>query len=436
MKLEDRLQRAGDQLDAASTEYRRHRPLDEAPSIRTARRPVRRLALAAAALAVVATASVAILADGDTSTEVTAGVDPTLGDAGALLTGDGLLDLATGTVDGAAPTGWDLTNRPFKGVPGPGGELVYYSSQAGPDEPGGDGTSSRPEIRVRNRSEGTDEQLVEGSTSFAVSATGRIAYNRATDPDQPPDMEGRSVNEVVVQDSVTAEPTTWSAEPSDYRVWAWAGDRLLVQHLNEPAENDLLVFDGAGTSRVLVAGAWLLGLSPDGSTALVHQHSPPIDLGSSVLLVDIASGAARPVDLGGLVIEDYETAVSWVGDTLVMTRNLTDESTNQLLIFAVGSGPDGPTLQFERAVPVGPAGAFAHDVWLDDDGSTFRVLVARYYDLSMGGEPRALPYRIDTCDATGTTCEQRELPLTTDDTVTRLRNPSRPLPDGLPVEAG
>jgi len=438
MKLEDRLRRAGDLLDAASTEYERaqDRSATGRAADRPPRRPGPRLVLAAALLtAVVAAGSIVVLSRGDRPTNVSTGTerDGTIGEGVVLLTDTGLVHPDTGAEEPLTQVeqGYFASGL---ATPGPGGDRVYYNSWRSGDElpvaeqgPMADG---RPSVRVKDLTDGSDTVVADGARTVAVDRHGRIAFGRGVHPND--DITYRYPSDVLVQDSPDAEPHVWSSEPGEYLVSAWAGDRVLAARWDRPNQmTDIVVLDGPGRQRTLARHAVLLALSPDGTTALVDRDEGPDGQSGRwrLELVDVATGTARTVDLGRnevsmAAVDDRPLTVgSWVGDTVVVTTLVLTGVRN--LVFRVDGGT-APTLTLQRAFDTPMEHADVPAVWLQEDGSTFEMLVRT-------STPHT--YRLLRCTVATGACPGRELPVRAEVVVARLRNPSRPLPPGLPVEA-
>jgi hypothetical protein len=443
MKLEARLRRAGDLLDAASTEYQRDH--DRAPTERridrSPRRPGPRLVLAAALITVVAAAaSIVVLSRGDRPTEVSAGKDDQGRQTdvkGVLVSPRGLFDLETGDEEPLTDVYQVIYDETVAySTIGPGGDQLFYTSylEGGP-WPGGEppaGMESavyrRTGIRVRDLSDGSDQLLADGARSVAVSPSGRIAFARGTEPD-----DGGGVthywSDVMVQGSVDAEPQVWNSEPGEYLVRAWAGDRLIAARWNPTVvADDVVVFDGPGRLRVLATQAVLLALSPDGSTALVDQGD---DKGNphALLLVDVATGVTRTVGVGDPEARRWSLFASWVDDTLVVSKYFS--ASIETSVYRVTSTDEGPTPVLEKTIPSEVDAMLAHGTWLAGDAQSFTT----QFTPRSSADPGPDPVQLLTCTIATGDCEVVDVPLGGEVAV-RLSNPSRPLPPGLPVEAG
>jgi hypothetical protein len=447
MKLEDRLRRAGDRLDTASAHYQREhdrarteRSVDD-PGLNRSWRPNRRLVLAAAAVAAVAAAASVVISDRDTSTEVVAGKVRQGRQAdvrGVLVTPQGLLDLRT-RAETPLTDVYQVTydDTVAYSTLGPGGHQLFYTSyQTGGPWPGGappagdGGEYRRTTIRVRDLSDGSDELLADGARSVAVSHSGRIAFARGTEPNS-----GGYVphywSEVMVQDSVDTEPQVWSSERGEYLIRAWAGDRLFAAKWNpasvsDLARDDVVVFDGPGRERVLSTEADLLALSPDGATALVAHEGDPWGL----LLIDVASGVTRTVGAGDPDAGRLPAYASWVDDTVVVTK-YSSYPIIETSVYRVTTTDDGPTLALEKIIDTGVAATFPHGTWLMSDASS----LATSFTPSFGDGADSDAVQILTCTIATGDCDVLDI-ARDGNIVVRLSNPSRPLPEGIPVEAG
>src|SRR5205085_1393627 len=66
----------------------------------------------------------------------------------------------------------------------------------------------------------------------------------------------------------------WTQQADRYRVYGWAGDRLVVTRGREGGGADAEVLDGPAKVRLLAGEAGVLGISPDGGQALVSVGAP------------------------------------------------------------------------------------------------------------------------------------------------------------------
>jgi hypothetical protein len=443
MKLEDRLRRAGDLLDTATADHQRQqeRSPSERRTDRSARRPGPRLVLAAALITAVAVAaSILVLSRADRPTEVSAGTNDQGRQTdvkGMLVSPRGLFDLETGDEEPLTDVYQVIYDETVaSSTLGPGGDQLFYTSylEGGP-WPGGEPPAGmegaeyrRTGIRVRNLSDGSDEILADGARSIAVSASGRIAFARGTGPHDGGVLT-HYWSDVMVQGSVDAEPQVWSSEPGEYLVRAWAGDRLVATRWNPTVvSDDVVVFDGPGRLRVLATQAVLLALSPDGSTALVDQGD---DRGNphALLLVDVATGVTRTVGAGDAEARRRSLFASWVDDRLVVSRY--SDASIRTSLYRVTSTDEGPTPVLEKTIPSGVDAMLPHGTWLASDAESFTT----QFTPRSSAHPGPDPVQLLTCTIATGDCEVVDVPLD-GEIVVRVRNPSRPLPPGLPVEAG
>jgi hypothetical protein len=176
----------------------------------------------------------------------------------------------------------------------------------------------KPTLRVHDFDSGRDEVVDENSFSAAVRSDGAIAYVRGTAAYRA----FRSyTGDLVVRSSLSARPVVWSTAPAQYVAAAWAGTTLLAYRIDEGEQLDVLAFDGPGRQRVLMAGADLVAVSPDGTQVfLAGQTAIP----GSVSVVNVADGAtAATLDLGSLHESILWAAYggSWSGDLVAAPTN-------------------------------------------------------------------------------------------------------------------
>lgn len=136
-----------------------------------------------------------------------------------------------------------------------------------------------------------DILISDSSLSFAVGVGARPLLAVATGS-QPQVIAGRrpivTVRVTPVGDDLRSS-VTWTSRPGPYEIFAWAGDRLLVQRLPLEAEGrgDVVVLDGPDVARDLAADATAVAVSPDPRRVLTWSTAS----GSGELaVVDIASG--------------------------------------------------------------------------------------------------------------------------------------------------
>ncbi|HEX7133513.1 MAG TPA: hypothetical protein VF228_13125 [Iamia sp.] len=208
-----------------------------------------------------------------------------LGVTGLLVSTDGgLVDLATGEVTTlVTPGDRDGQGSPLAVLDRDGG--LFYLSQA----------DRRSDLRHLH-SDGTDEVVQEGVTSFARHRDGSLAMAVAQDP-------GR--NEVVV---LTTDGTraTWSPAPGGYHVRAWAGGHLLAERdIDDTEARDTVVFDGPGQVRDLAHEGAALAVGSRGDWVMVSGVAPgetPPEPGAPpapARVLDLATGAVGgEVDIG------------------------------------------------------------------------------------------------------------------------------------------
>jgi hypothetical protein len=129
-----------------------------------------------------------------------------------------------------------------------------------------------PTLRLHDTSARTDTALEPGTFDGAWRSDGALAYVRGDPAAYRADSP--YLADVVVRDTPTADPVVWTTEPDEYRVVGWAGSRLVVVRELEGGPPDVEVLDGPGQVRLLAADSGVLGVSPDGSQALVVTGAP------------------------------------------------------------------------------------------------------------------------------------------------------------------
>jgi hypothetical protein len=180
-----------------------------------------------------------------------------------------------------------------------------------------------PTLRVRDLRTQIDSALEPGTFDGSWRADGALAYVRG-DP-APYAADVPYLGNVVVRASTGADPVLWTTEADRYRVFGWAGSRLVVLRGFEGGGPDVEVLDGPGHIRLLAADAGMLGLSPDGSQALVSVGAA--GHGGAALsvrnVVDSTQSATLPLSsvvdpVTGHAPRWVGAPASWVGDHVVL----------------------------------------------------------------------------------------------------------------------
>src|SRR5439155_28431 len=114
--------------------------------------------------------------------------------------------------------------------------------------------------------------LEAGTSDAAWRADGALAYVRGDPVSYRANLP--YLANVVVRASATGDPVAWTQRADRYRVYGWAGDRLILARGQESGGADAEVLDGPGKIRLLAGQAGLLGISADGRQALVSVGAP------------------------------------------------------------------------------------------------------------------------------------------------------------------
>jgi hypothetical protein len=176
-----------------------------------------------------------------------------------------------------------------------------------------------PTLRIHDFGSGRDTVIDTNSFSAAVRGDGAIAYVRGSDVYR---AFANYTGDLVVRSSASGRPVVWSTEPAYYVAAAWAGNTLLAYRIREGEKLDVLALDGPGQQRLLMAGASLVAVSPDGTQAFLA--SDDADAPASVAVVNVGNGSvARSLDLGSLNEGILWAAYggSWSGDLVAAPTN-------------------------------------------------------------------------------------------------------------------
>ncbi len=437
--LDARLRAAGALLDdVVATRLAAH-------EARGPRRAPRLLAVAALVVALGLAAVVATMLDADhdrqqvhtatttappTTRPPSDEVDPAairaLGASGVIVTQDGLVDLATGAltplVTVGSPSGGLASPM---AVPDGDGGLYYLSHDpdADPDDPDDFG---RTDLRHR-AADGEDTVVEPGARSFALRADGALALTVPLDPIVRTTGPRRARVVVMTPDGVR---TTWTTQPDDYAVTAWAGDVLLAERgLVDTEAADVVAMTAPDQVRDLASYGLVSAVGPDGRWAVVTGLEPGAvrDDGAPpppARVLDVASGALLgEVDVGDLA--GGIGTLTWAGDGRVIAATADAEGRLPLVVeLAVDERTDGTVAvtevrtvvldtEFRTFIP--------SDAWTDADG---RIMALAY-----SSDQRYQP-RLFVCAPTATECELHELPVTDRGPHSYLADPSRPSRSG------
>jgi hypothetical protein len=150
---------------------------------------------------------------------------------------------------------------------------------------------------------GREVVLEPGSQSVAWRSDGALAYVIGDPPAYRANLP--FLSNVVVRSAIDAAPAQWSTGPARYRVLGWAGRTLLVAVGQVGASPDLVAIDAPGRARTLSEASLLLGISPDGTRALVTE-TPAETAHPHVRLLRIADGA----EVAAIPVADARDPVS------------------------------------------------------------------------------------------------------------------------------
>jgi hypothetical protein len=254
-----------------------------------------------------------------------------------------------------------------------------------------------PQVHVHDLRLGTDETLEPGSFSSAWRDDGALAYVRGTSPSYRAGMP--FAGDVVVRSRVDDPPVVWSQQPGRYLVEAWAGRRLVVRHAVEGESGDIVVFDRAGSVRLLAADADLLAVSPRGDEVLVAASAAATST-PFVALISIADAheeARLPLDairdpVTNAPLEDIAGIGSWRGGDAVAA------SSTGLVVFRAGAGRLAVEQVLHVADAAKPGGGF-YEPQLAADGRT----IVTWADLPASGGRRSAQF---VCDRYALQCTE------------------------------
>lgn len=175
-----------------------------------------------------------------------------------------------------------------------------------------------PTLWIHDFGTGRDTEIDANSSTAAVRSDGAIAYVRGKDAYR---AFKSYTGDLVVRDSVSAQPVVWSTKPAEYAAAAWAGETLLAYRIGEGEQLDVLALDGPGKQRLLMADANLVAVSPDGTQAFLAGQA---NIPGSVSVVNVADGTiGETLDLGSLNQGILWAAYggSWSGDLVAAATN-------------------------------------------------------------------------------------------------------------------
>ena len=222
------------------------------------------------------------------------------------------------------------------------------------------------------------------------------------------------------------QPVEWMPAPTeeadgftDYRVFAWAGDRLLVeQSRGDSGPGDLVWAREPGHVKVVTPYGSLLGVSPDGSQVVYLEPRDYQGDGTylwNTMLGDLAMGTSELLDTGGNSV----SSMVWNGSTLTYQVSYDASWT----IETSRLGPGG--LVHEQRFDLDPRRvSYATDIFVAPDALIVAVAAASFQ--KDGIYPPGTTVLV-TCQPTATACTYTPLDMTRGKFTSRITNPSRPL---------
>jgi hypothetical protein len=189
----------------------------------------------------------------------------------------------------------------------------------------------------------------------------------------------------------------WTSDADRYTVLAWAGSTLVVQRDAAGAAPDILALDAPGQVRPLASESSFLGVSPDGTQALIAE-SPAATPTPRVLLVRIADGTT----VASIYVADAKDPVSgepstwilgpasWTGDHVAAAS-----STGLVVLSTSGGLRVDQVLHLDAATK--PNAVLFEPRFVDADARTITA---------WGGIPGTQPVQIAqyACDRFALTC--------------------------------
>jgi hypothetical protein len=254
-----------------------------------------------------------------------------------------------------------------------------------------------PTLWIHDTSAKTDTALEPGSFGGTWRADGAIAYLRGSPAAYQADSP--YLANVVVRSSPTAAPVAWTDQPERYRVFGWsAGSRLVILRGLEGGPPDVDVLDGPGRIRMLAAGSALLGLSPNGTQALVSTGEPGDGHVTLSLrnVADSTEAASLPVaalsdPVTGQALSWVAGPASWLGDRVLLASN------SGVVVLRITSTSIGVEQVLHVDLDHQTTGSLYEPRFADDTGRT----VVWWADLPGDGPPQAAQY---VCDRLALTC--------------------------------
>jgi hypothetical protein len=180
-----------------------------------------------------------------------------------------------------------------------------------------------PTLRIHDVVANRDRRLEPGSFGAAWQSDGAIAYVVGEPAAYRANEE--YLTRVVVRSTPEAAAQEWTDVPARYRVFGWAGGRLVVVRGAAGGPPDVEVLDAPRRERLLAARAAALAISPDGRTVLVSVGEPggsngAVSLRDAVDGRELATLPVQSVDdpVTGRSLEWVSGPASWVGDHVLL----------------------------------------------------------------------------------------------------------------------
>jgi hypothetical protein len=186
----------------------------------------------------------------------------------------------------ASSYGYDLA----RAIPSPDGRhLVYHALKTPEPRP----TYATTVLRSVDLENGKERVIGKGITSAAWRADGVLGYSRGSDARRPDAIccgfDDVELGHVYVRETPESVPVRWTRRPSNYEVFAWARDELLIgarvanegtvrERFGQPQEEPgVYAVNGAGRLRTLPLAA-ITAVDPTGRYAIgptgIDLHLP------------------------------------------------------------------------------------------------------------------------------------------------------------------
>lgn len=341
-----------------------------------------------------------------------------------------------------------------------GGAVLYRASEPEPEfTPTGDALVP---LLVRHDLEtGEGDVVARGVDSFAIGASGALAYNQRLRPGRildPTNSDIRLVGHLFVRPSLEGTPKRWSASPSIYTVHAWAGKRLIVsatvvgdkdlrRHFGNANQPDGGVYAISGPGRMLLLPIrTVLAVDPTGELVAGLAGNFEIaafDL-SKLRIVRVADGKVMaelelatelnpdaPYNAGSFV-----DRASWVGHEVAI--GFASDETGRVIAIVRFDGRRLAVVQIltveartaqAAGLELPPAGTLSQPLFVDDDGRELLVHASVAVPRSRARGASDPSFAILVCDREESRCRRGKswIQAGLDEAPAFVYNPSRPL---------